>query len=303
MLAQVAQQGIDIWHAGPIGAFVEEEVIRWLGDLVGYGEGRFGILTSGGVMANFIAMAVIRDVHLQRLRGGSARHLAAGPSRASASTPPTRPISRSAARWTSWAFRRRRSRSCPRTGASGSAATPWPRPSGAIVARACCRLLSRRSRAPRTPAPSTPPASWRTSPRPRACGCTSTPRTAPRLACRRGTLGACRTSSGRTRSRSTRTSGCSRRTTSAAWWCGSAVCSSSRSAAAGRSTTAPATRRRTGRPRPAGTGTTRAVRLPAAGWRAAGLRATPPQRTTAMAPRTSSTSGAWASRAPGAGVR
>ena len=69
VLAQFAQQGIDIWHAGPIGAFVEEEVLRWLCDLVGYGEGSFGILTSGGVMANFIAMALVRDVHLARLRG------------------------------------------------------------------------------------------------------------------------------------------------------------------------------------------------------------------------------------------
>ena len=68
ILAQVAQQGIDVWHAGPIGAFVEEEVIRWLCDLVGYGEGSFGILTSGGVMANFIAMVLVRDIHLARLR-------------------------------------------------------------------------------------------------------------------------------------------------------------------------------------------------------------------------------------------
>jgi aromatic-L-amino-acid/L-tryptophan decarboxylase len=72
VLSQVAQQGIDIWHAGPIGAFVEEEVIRWLCDLVGYREGSFGILTSGGVMANFIAMVVVRDVHLPRLRGDAA---------------------------------------------------------------------------------------------------------------------------------------------------------------------------------------------------------------------------------------
>ena len=68
VLAQVAQQGIDVWHAGPIGAFVEEEVLGWLCDLVGYGEGSFGILTSGGVMANFIAMALVRDVHLSRVR-------------------------------------------------------------------------------------------------------------------------------------------------------------------------------------------------------------------------------------------
>jgi glutamate/tyrosine decarboxylase-like PLP-dependent enzyme len=69
ILSQVAQQGIDVWHAGPVGAFVEEEVLRWLCDLVGYGERSFGILTSGGVMANFIAMAIARDVHLPRVRG------------------------------------------------------------------------------------------------------------------------------------------------------------------------------------------------------------------------------------------
>lgn len=47
LLAQVTQQGVDVWHAGPAAAFVEEEVIRWLCDLVGYGEGSFGLLTSG----------------------------------------------------------------------------------------------------------------------------------------------------------------------------------------------------------------------------------------------------------------
>jgi glutamate/tyrosine decarboxylase-like PLP-dependent enzyme len=67
LLAQVTNQGIDVWHAGPTGAFVEEEVVRWLCDLVGYGEASFGLLTSGGVMANFMAMALARDVHLRRL--------------------------------------------------------------------------------------------------------------------------------------------------------------------------------------------------------------------------------------------
>jgi aromatic-L-amino-acid decarboxylase len=71
ILAQVTQQGIDVWHAGPIGAFVEEEVVRWLCDLVGYGPASFGLLTSGGVMANFIAIAVARDVHLARLLGAT----------------------------------------------------------------------------------------------------------------------------------------------------------------------------------------------------------------------------------------
>ena len=67
-LSQVAHQGVDVWEAGPVAAFVEEEVIRWLCDLVGYGRGSFGLLTSGGVMANFIALALARDVQLRRLR-------------------------------------------------------------------------------------------------------------------------------------------------------------------------------------------------------------------------------------------
>jgi aromatic-L-amino-acid/L-tryptophan decarboxylase len=69
LLAQVAQQGVDVWHAGPSAAFVEEEVVRWLCDLVGFGAGSFGLLTSGGVMANFIAMALVRDVRLRAALG------------------------------------------------------------------------------------------------------------------------------------------------------------------------------------------------------------------------------------------
>ncbi len=69
LLAQFTNQGVDVWHAGPTGAFVEEEVGRWLCDLVGYGPDGFGVLTSGGVMANLMAMTVARDVHLRRIRG------------------------------------------------------------------------------------------------------------------------------------------------------------------------------------------------------------------------------------------
>jgi len=71
VLAQWTNQGVDVWHAGPSATFVEEEVVRWLCDLVGYGEGSFGLLTSGGVMANFVAMALVRDVHLARLTGAT----------------------------------------------------------------------------------------------------------------------------------------------------------------------------------------------------------------------------------------
>ncbi len=72
LLAQVANQGVDVWHAGPFAAFVEEEVVRWLCDLVGYDASAFGLLTSGGVMANFMAMTLARDLHLAKVRGLSA---------------------------------------------------------------------------------------------------------------------------------------------------------------------------------------------------------------------------------------
>jgi glutamate/tyrosine decarboxylase-like PLP-dependent enzyme len=71
ILSQWINQGIDVWHCGPVAAFIEEEVVRWLCDLVGYGPGSFGLCTSGGVMANFIAMALVRDVHLRRLTGAA----------------------------------------------------------------------------------------------------------------------------------------------------------------------------------------------------------------------------------------
>src|SRR3954469_6963000 len=67
LLAQMTNQGVDVWHAGPLATFVEEEVVRWLCDLIGYGSDSFGLLTSGGVMANFMGMALARDIHLGRL--------------------------------------------------------------------------------------------------------------------------------------------------------------------------------------------------------------------------------------------
>jgi aromatic-L-amino-acid/L-tryptophan decarboxylase len=62
-------QGIDVWACSPSGALVEEEVIAWLRALAGYGEESWGVLTSGGVMANFMALTVARDVHLRAMRG------------------------------------------------------------------------------------------------------------------------------------------------------------------------------------------------------------------------------------------
>jgi aromatic-L-amino-acid decarboxylase len=69
VLAHWLNQGVDVYAAGPIGALVEEEVTAWLRDLVGFGQGSWGVLTSGGVMANIMALTVARDVHLPTLLG------------------------------------------------------------------------------------------------------------------------------------------------------------------------------------------------------------------------------------------
>jgi aromatic-L-amino-acid/L-tryptophan decarboxylase len=71
LLSQWFHQGIDVYHAGPVGALIEEEVVRWLADLVGLGEGGWGVLTSGGAMANLMAVTVARDRHLGPLLGTS----------------------------------------------------------------------------------------------------------------------------------------------------------------------------------------------------------------------------------------
>lgn len=68
-LAQWFHQGIDVFHCSPVGALVEEEVTRWLADLVGAGPRAWGVLTSGGVMANVMALTVVRDRHLGALLG------------------------------------------------------------------------------------------------------------------------------------------------------------------------------------------------------------------------------------------
>ena len=69
VLGQWIQQGVDVWAAGPVPALVEEEVTSWLRALVGYGQGSWGVLASGGVMANIMALTLARDVHLAAMRG------------------------------------------------------------------------------------------------------------------------------------------------------------------------------------------------------------------------------------------
>lgn len=49
--------------ANHVANYVEAQVVRWLRDMVGFPEGASGLLTSGGSMANFIALTVARNTH------------------------------------------------------------------------------------------------------------------------------------------------------------------------------------------------------------------------------------------------
>lgn len=69
VLTAWTNQAIDLWLSGMVGPFVEEEIAAWLCDLVGYGEGSWGVLASGGMMANIMGLQVVRDIHLAKLRG------------------------------------------------------------------------------------------------------------------------------------------------------------------------------------------------------------------------------------------
>ncbi len=57
-IASTLNQNLAAWSHGPAGSHIEKTVIRWLCDLVGYGPGAFGTLTSGGSLANYTGLKV-----------------------------------------------------------------------------------------------------------------------------------------------------------------------------------------------------------------------------------------------------
>ena len=60
-LCSALNQNAGAWRNGPTSALIEDRVIRWLCELVGYGGGAFGVLASGGSEANLIALKCARD--------------------------------------------------------------------------------------------------------------------------------------------------------------------------------------------------------------------------------------------------
>jgi glutamate/tyrosine decarboxylase-like PLP-dependent enzyme len=58
LIASALNANITSWRSGPAGTELERMVVRWLGSLIGYDQQAKGLLTSGGSMANMIALLI-----------------------------------------------------------------------------------------------------------------------------------------------------------------------------------------------------------------------------------------------------
>ena len=67
-LCSALNQNAGAWRNGPTSALIEDRVIRWMCQLIGYGPDAFGVLASGGSEANLIALKCARDSVDQAIR-------------------------------------------------------------------------------------------------------------------------------------------------------------------------------------------------------------------------------------------
>jgi aromatic-L-amino-acid/L-tryptophan decarboxylase len=56
LIASALNANVTCWRSSPAPTEIEKVVVRWLGSLIGYAEDARGLLTSGGSMANMIAL-------------------------------------------------------------------------------------------------------------------------------------------------------------------------------------------------------------------------------------------------------
>lgn len=58
LIASALNQNVTSWRSAPAAALIEQTVVRWLGQLIGYADDSQGLLTSGGSLANLNALLV-----------------------------------------------------------------------------------------------------------------------------------------------------------------------------------------------------------------------------------------------------
>jgi aromatic-L-amino-acid decarboxylase len=60
-ICSALNQNVGAYTIGPSAVAIERRTVRWLTELVGFGENSGGNLTSGGTVANFIGLKLARD--------------------------------------------------------------------------------------------------------------------------------------------------------------------------------------------------------------------------------------------------
>jgi aromatic-L-amino-acid/L-tryptophan decarboxylase len=58
LIASALNQNVTSWRSAPAATLIEQTVVGWLGQLIGYGEDSQGLLTSGGSLANLNALLI-----------------------------------------------------------------------------------------------------------------------------------------------------------------------------------------------------------------------------------------------------
>ena len=64
LLSTSIDRYVSLWSESPVGAQIEDNVVRWLCGLVGFGASARGTLTSGGSLANLAAVVTARRARL-----------------------------------------------------------------------------------------------------------------------------------------------------------------------------------------------------------------------------------------------
>jgi aromatic-L-amino-acid decarboxylase len=72
-LASALNQNGAIWRNSPAASVIEDRVLRWLCELIGYAPTAYGTLTSGGSEANLVALKCARDQAHTRARDAGLR--------------------------------------------------------------------------------------------------------------------------------------------------------------------------------------------------------------------------------------
>lgn len=73
-LAAALNQSVAVWQGAPSATEAERLVVRWLREIAGFAPTADGLLTSGGSMANFIALLAARQAAFPQVRQEGLRH-------------------------------------------------------------------------------------------------------------------------------------------------------------------------------------------------------------------------------------